>query len=257
MKTWKTLAIAVSAFTAVALTTATVFAFMHGTEYYTAYSTSTEAAGTYAAWPNVVAPYSGYFGGMIRGGPSCHGARAPLGYTTPSAYSAAFTSQLNISAALSVAEQYVASTGNSNLAVSQIEEYTLNFYVLVKEQDTGIGAFELLIDKYTGAVYPEAGLNMMWNTKYGIHNGMMSWLIRTPRATQTVTVEQAKANAQQYLKIYYLGTTVGEAQAFYGYYHIEVLSRGNTYGMLSVNAYTGQVWYHTWHGDFIQEIELS
>jgi hypothetical protein len=33
----------------------------------------------------------------------------------------------------------------------QVEEYTLNFYVIVKEKDTGMGAFELLVDKYTGA----------------------------------------------------------------------------------------------------------
>jgi len=43
---------------------------------------------------------------------------------------------------------------------------------------------------------------------------------------------------------------------FYGYYTIEVLSNGTTYGMLSVNGYTGQIWYHTWHGTFIQEATL-
>jgi len=30
---------------------------------------------------------------------------------------------------------------------------------------------------------------------------------------------------------------------------------GNDYGMLSVNGYTGQGWFHTWHGTFIQEWE--
>jgi hypothetical protein len=29
------------------------------------------------------------------------------------------------------------------------------------------------------------------------------------------------------------------------------------YGMLSVNGYTGDVWYHTWHGDFIDMTELE
>ena len=28
-------------------------------------------------------------------------------------------------------------------------------------------------------------------------------------------------------------------------------------GMLSVNGYTGQVWYHTWHGPFVQLKDLS
>jgi hypothetical protein len=27
--------------------------------------------------------------------------------------------------------------------------------------------------------------------------------------------------------------------------------------MLSVNGYTGQVWYHTWHGSFIQEKQVG
>jgi hypothetical protein len=26
--------------------------------------------------------------------------------------------------------------------------------------------------------------------------------------------------------------------------------------MLSVNGYTGQIWYHTWHGNFISEKEF-
>lgn len=28
-------------------------------------------------------------------------------------------------------------------------------------------------------------------------------------------------------------------------------------GMLSVNGYTGQVWYHTWHGTFIASSEAA
>jgi hypothetical protein len=43
-----------------------------------------------------------------------------------------------------------------------------------------------------------------------------------------------------------------EADAFYGYYTIEVLNGDNIYSMLSVNGYTGQVWYHNWHGKFIR-----
>jgi hypothetical protein len=72
----------------------------------------------------------------------------------------------------------------------------------------------------------------------------------------TVTEDQAKADAQQYLTANYAGTTVGDATAFYGYYTIEVLQNGDTFGMLSVDGYTGQVWYHTWHGTFIQQTEL-
>ena len=39
---------------------------------------------------------------------------------------------------------------------------------------------------------------------------------------------------------------------FYGYYTVHSLdTAGNTVGMLSVNGYTGQVWYHIWQGKFI------
>jgi hypothetical protein len=179
----------------------------------------------------------------------CHGWNGYVG-------TSATGTPINIDAAVTAANQYVASLGNTNLTVTEVEEYTQNFYVLVKEKSTGIGAFELLVDKYTGIVHPEMGPNMMWNTKYGMHNSMMGWTTTTQTTTMIVTVEQAKANAQQFLSTNYSGTTVGDVDTFYGYYHIDVVSAGNTYGMLSVNGYTGQVWYHTWHGSFVQAVEL-
>ena len=42
-----------------------------------------------------------------------------------------------------------------------------------------------------------------------------------------------------------------EAEAFYGYYTVHVLTNGEVSGMLSVNGATGRVWFHTWHGAFI------
>ena len=260
MRTWKIILIAILAITAVALTTTSVFAFMGRPGYYTQYPTSTGttgAAGTYTTYPSGTTGYGGYYGGMMGGGGGCGGMRARLGYGAPAYNNPTVATQLNITTAATIAQNYLTSTGNANLEVSEVEEYTLNFYVLVKEKDTGLGAFELLVDKYTGAISPEMGPNMMWNTKYGMHNNMMGWLTGTATAQATVTDDQAKANAQQYLNTYYPGTTAGDAEAFYGYYHVEVLSSGNIYGMLSVNSYTGQVWYHTWHGTFVQEIELS
>jgi hypothetical protein len=85
---------------------------------------------------------------------------------------------------------------------------------------------------------------------------MMGRLSGTQTAPMTITVEQAGALAQQYLNANLPGTSVGEVMPYYGYYHVNVLAAGKTYGMLSVNGYTGQVWYHTWHGDFIQELEV-
>ena len=195
-----------------------------------------------------------------QGGWGCHRGLSWNGNLPP----ASTVGTLNITAAVTVAQNYLTSLGDPNLAVEEVEEYTQNFYVRITEKDTGIGAFELIIDKYTGAVGPEMGPNMMWNTKYGTATtghmgGMMGgygYYTGTPTATMTVTVDQAKANAQQFLNANLPGTTVGDATTFYGYYTIEILSADNTYGMLSVNGYTGQVWYHTWHGTFVQEVEL-
>jgi hypothetical protein len=204
-------------------------------------------------------PYSNYpqqtsQGQWSSGSWGCHGRWGNLGPVYP--YNGTLTTSIAINQAATIAQQYLQSLSNPDLAVAEVEEYTLNFYVEYYEKSTGIGAFEMVIDKYSGRIYPEMGPNMMWNTKYGTMSGMMGRFIGTPTGTMTVTSTQAQANAQQFLNTYYPGTTVGEVTPFYGYYHVMVENAGTTYGMLSVNGYTGQVWYHTWHGVFIQELEL-
>lgn len=192
--------------------------------------------------------YSGYgFGGGCMG----------RGYYDSTLYPNTQTTSLTINQAVQIAQLYVNSLNNPDLIVEEVEEFTANFYVLVKEKSTGFGAFELLLDKTTGTVTPEMGPNMMWNTKYTFHSGYCNWFRGQPTTTPTITGEQAEALAQQYLDIYYQGTTADEGTAFYGYYTFEVLRNLEIYGMLSVNSYTGQVWFHTWHGVFIQEVTVA
>jgi hypothetical protein len=265
MKTWKTVTAIGLALIGIALVTASVFAYMGATGVNSPYGTyANEAYGSntggmmggtyYPAQPNQATsatpayPYQYGAGG-------CHGGARWNGYAAP-----AYTTNepaVTIDDAVAIAQNYVASLNNPDLAVREIEEYSQNFYVQIYEKSTGIGAFEMLIDKYTGSIYPEQGPNMMWNTKYGMHSGMMGWFTGNPTTPMTVTAEQAETFAQQYLDAYIPGTTAEEAEPFYGYYHVMVLSAGEGYGMLSVNGYTGQVWYHNWHGAFIQELEIS
>jgi hypothetical protein len=167
------------------------------------------------------------------------------------------TTPLTISQAVDIAKTYVTSLNNPVLTVKQVEEYTNNFYVIVADKNTGNGAFELLINKVTGIVAPEPGPNMMWNTQYSFGAGWCNWARGPITATPTVTVEQAKTYAQQYLNSYLAGTTVGDVTTFSGHYTIEVLNNATPYGMLSVNSFTGQVWYHNWHGAFIAEQTVS
>ncbi len=166
---------------------------------------------------------------------------------------------ITIDEATKRARDYVAAFNNADLELVEVEEYTYNFYGVVQEKNTGINAFQILIDKYTGNVYPEMGPNMMWNTKYSPMSQMMGgYGFQAPTVKMTVTVEQARTNAKDFLQKNLPGTALEDAtDTFYGYYNLDILKDGKTYGMLSVNGYTGAVWFHNWHGDFVQAKELK
>jgi len=177
----------------------------------------------------------------------------------------------NLSEARAAFEQAVSNSGNSNLEVKDVMEFANNYYAQVRESDTGIGAMELLIDKQRGRLYPEPGPNMMWNTKYGMMGGrgmggmmgqggpngggMMGDFYQPSQASPNdqlpITPEDATQIANDYITRNSLGTDTETPDQFYGYYTIHTKSDGEVNGMLSVNGYTGAVWYHTWHGPFI------
>jgi len=67
-----------------------------------------------------------------------------------------------------------------------------------------------------------------------------------------LTSSEAIARAKAWLDANQRGSrAAGEAAAFPGYATIDVTKDGKVSGMLSVNATTGQVWYHWWHGAFV------
>lgn len=176
--------------------------------------------------------------------------------------------QLTLDQAFKVAVAYAARYGE-NLEVAEVMAFTNHFYAEIHEKDTGIGAFEILIDPLTAAVWPEPGPNMMWSTKYGMMgsygggmmggygNGMMGGsgvrggYVGNPSGEMTVTPDQAIEYAQATLDRALPGTDADEPEPFYGYYTLHVTRDGQNAGMLSVNGYTGEVWLHTWHGDFV------
>jgi len=208
--------------------------------------------GMTGGWGYGIGPTTGITGTVPYGPAGCPGMDG-WGWGYPGA-----DTPLTLDQAVERVQQYLTAYGNPDLVLTEVMEFSRNFYAEVEEESTGIHAFELLINRYTGAVYPEPGPNMMWNTKYGHMGGwggmmgMWGGWGRTPTAEMPVTAAQAFRYAQRWLDVYLPGTTVAdEADTFYGYYTIHVLRDGQIYGMLSVNGYTGQVWYHTWHGDFI------
>ena len=94
----------------------------------------------------------------------------------------------------------------------------------------------------------------------GSGNGMMgggyadpTW---TPGATEAdVSPTKARQIAQRWLDGQGSKLTAGEPDAFPGYYTLHVLRDGKVTGMLSVNAATGAVWSHWWHGRFVSMLE--
>jgi hypothetical protein len=203
--------------------------------------------------------------------------------TQTQAYTSA-SSPITMDQAKAIAEQYLSSVNNPNLAIHEIMEFQNNFYIIYYEKDTARGAFEMLIWKQapssgmmgggmgmgmgggmmTGVIMPEPGPNMMWNTKYsqmggGMMGGQgMGWNQNQATGAMSVTKEKALQIAQTYLDQNLNGAKVEEdAMQFYGYYTMDFTVNGKIAGMLSVNGQTGQVWYHSWHGVFIQEVEYD
>ncbi len=208
------------------------------------------------SWPG--GPGWGPGGGMMGGwGPAWPGPSASTG------------TRLTLDEAIQAARAYVGQWDNPDLVLTEAMEFERNFYFMVKERSSGMGAFELLVNPFTGAVMPEPGPNRMWNTKYGHPGGMMrgwgpgtmmgGWSQGTtnPATAPVVGPDQAQAVAQQWLDRYAPGSTTEQPDAFYGYYTLHILKDGAVTGMLSVNASTGAVWYHHWHGAFIRMHELE
>lgn len=266
MKNWIiiTIVVAAVAVSAVVLTTSVyamtngqVFSFMHG-----------NGANTYGSYyNNMMSGLSpSQTGGMMNGNGMMDGQNNSY-YRNQATNE---TNPINITTAKTNAQNYITTLNNPDFTIKQVEEYSNNFYIQVIEKSIGNGAFELVVDKYTGAVQPEMGPNMMWNQKYAsqtggmMNNGMMGLggmmgasgcnNSNTTSTTAPLNLTQANAKAQDYLNANYAGSTTGNATIFYGYYTFEVLNNGNTYGMISVNENTGQVWYHNWHGTFITEV---
>jgi hypothetical protein len=136
-------------------------------------------------------------------------------------------------------------------------EFERNYYAIVAEEKTGIGAMELLVDKSSGTVGPEPGPNMMWNAQYGMmgRSGMMGMMGGYSDSEMVLSPDEARDVAQRWLDANLPGRTAGEADPFYGYYTLHFLNDGDIEGMLSVHGSGGDVWYHSWHGDFIAMAE--
>ncbi len=161
-------------------------------------------------------------------------------------YYAEITAVLSHDDAGEIVDSYLASLNNPDLVIDHFEEYSHNFYVSLIENSTGRGAIEIIIDRYSGQLQQEPQ-SMMWNEKYGM-------MRRDQQTEMPLSEQQVLERAQLFLNEAYPGTETGQVVTYYGYFTIMTMHEGRHYGMLSVNGYSGEVWYHTWHGMFISDV---
>lgn len=208
---------------------------------------------------------AGMMGGQYGHGPSMMGGSYSGGLSN--------VEPLSLNQAQTAVDGFLADLGDKNLVLGEIMIFENHAYAQILEENTSIGAMEVLVDPITLAVYPEHGPNMMWNLKYGMMNawggrgpGMMAggmmggygfrneWNDPAPEVSTDMPVnqEQAVEIAQGYLDEYQPGLEADEhADQFYGYYTLHILEGDTVVGMLSVNGYTQEAFPHTWHGNFI------
>jgi hypothetical protein len=237
--------------------------------------------------PGMMSGYGGA-GMMGPGMMSGYGGAGMMGVYASSGLSA--VEPLSIEQTQKVLEAYLNRLNDPDLEIKEVMIFENHAYAEIVEKSTGIGAMEVLVDPVTLAVYPEHGPNMMWNLKYGMMgNGMMgdsmmeddmmedsmteddmmeddmmedsmmdgrgqnSGKPQDISAEMPVSPDRAVEIAQGYLDSYLPGDQADDhADVFYGYYTLHLLRDGKVVGMLSVNGYTGQVFPHTWHGDFVE-----
>jgi hypothetical protein len=156
------------------------------------------------------------------------------------------------------------------LQVGEVMRFTRNYYAELTDE-SGKLATEVLVDPRSGSVWFEYGPAMMWNTEYGMMGGAMgggtmmgggimgggpfgdpSWgLTQDLESEPTLSVQEAERIATKWLSSQGSDLRAGKAEQFPGYSTLHVLRNRKIVGMLSVNAYTGALWYHWWHGRFL------
>jgi hypothetical protein len=133
--------------------------------------------------------------------------------------------------------------GAMGLRAGEVMQFSNGFYAELMTAN-GRGGTEALVNPVDGSVGIEYGPAMMWNTSYGMHAGAAP-------APAPMSAAGAVRLAENWLNQQQPGLSVGEAEEFPGYFTLHTLRGGKIVGMMSVNAYTGSVWYHTWHGQYI------
>ena len=205
---------------------------------------------------------NGYSGGMMGGG---YGSASATGGATSS-----------LGTVRTRVERWLRENGFAGFRASEVMAFSNNDYVAVADAK-GKPAFELLAAPNLSWLMEEPP-SMMWNTRYGMMRGLgRSWSgmgsmmgggmmggrwngwYRTGHGRVGLLAAAVKvadswlAQARPGERVH---PDVGGMGRFPGYYTLDTTRNGKTVGMLSINAATGDLWYHGWHGRFLAEREF-
>jgi hypothetical protein len=145
----------------------------------------------------------------------------------------------NAEEARAAIQSFIDASGSS-LEISELWEYG-TVYMAELSDLNGAMAFDVMADKFTGAVGPEMGLSMMMNASYG--NGIYKKVKFGKKLT--VSEEQATAIAQDFVNANGLGYTLGTPEDYPGYYKFHTTD-SHGFGLeIMVNGYNGAIWMNS------------
>lgn len=189
------------------------------------------------------------------------------------------TSTPDLSGVRDRVEGLLSREGFTGFKVHEVMAFSNNDYVAV-DNAKGKAAFELLLYPSRNWLMEEP-VSMMWNTRYGMMGGYADTGASSPMSgmmgggmmgsssggmmsgwnswygsgsSRVSSLHQAVAVAGRWLAQNRSSELAErDGRTFPGYYTLDTTRNGKTTGMLSVNAKTGAVWYHGWHGTFLSE----
>jgi hypothetical protein len=147
--------------------------------------------------------------------------------------------------AITVIKAFITAS-NSSLHISELWEYG-TVYKAELSDTTEAKAFDLIADKFTGAVTPEMGMSMMLNASYG--KGM--YKTTTFAKNLSVNTAQATQKAKDFLKnnSATLPYDLKDPEIYPGYYKFHTTdTQGNPGLDIMVNGYNGEIWMNTYLG---------
>ncbi|NYT02741.1 MAG: peptidase M4 [Methanosarcinales archaeon] len=138
-----------------------------------------------------------------------------------------------------------ASSFGPRARVHSLMKFSSSYYARIVDGQTGENLAELMVDRYSGAVYPEPGPCFA--------RAASSRETAGEGDVQPYDQEGARSRADSFLAGYCPGSRALDGEDYPGYYSF-YFGRQDTEGILSVNSSDGRVWVHSWHGIFLEEV---